>query len=181
MTAVPAHIYQLQARGEISQETVADLEKFASVLNEKQASGFASFGAGLAHGIGATAATAVVGVGGAMAMGAAIDKLTFKRDLANVLKVNAHLKQEFPAQEIETAFRSIRSMNPEFAKDPLVAGHLLGQILRNRDPMNPKLPPRVDTQLAIALSNAGKYPSSRIDTLSKAFGGGYAAGSKNNR
>lgn len=174
MIQVPARIYKAQAQGQVPTEKVAGLEGFANVLN-KSAGGF--FDA-VRHGAGAALGTAAVGLGGAIALDKTIDALTLKRDLANVLAVNKHLKSEFSDAEIMLAFKSIRSMNPQFSKDPLVAGHLLGTILRNRDPMNPRLPPRVDTQLAVTLSNAGKNQDGRARMLEDAFGKGYSGGYK---
>lgn len=175
MVQVPARIYKAQAQGQVPTEKVASLEGFANVLNKT--GGFVSaMGHGAATALGASA----VGIGGAMALDKTIDALTLKRDLANVLAVNKHLKSEFSEAEIMLAFKSIRSMNPQFSKDPLVAGHLLGTILRNRDPMNPRLPPRVDTQLAVTLSNAGKNPDGRARMLEDAFSKGYSGGYKTN-
>jgi len=75
--------------------------------------------------------------GGAKGLKAIQEKATFKRDLNRILEVYPHLR-EYPEDQIHLAYRSMRHLNPHFAKDPLVGGTLLGQILRSRDPSDPK-------------------------------------------
>jgi len=96
-----------------------------------------ALGKGIEHSV--PMIVAGLGVTSAAALGrGAMDKATKGRDLERILEVYPHLK-EYPRAEIELAYSSLRHMNPHMAKDPLAGGTLLGQMLRNRDPMNPKL------------------------------------------
>ena len=66
-----------------------------------------------------------------------MDPITKARDLNRVLEVYPQLAEQYPREEIDLAFNSLRHLNPHFSKDPLVGGTLLGQILRSRDIDNP--------------------------------------------
>lgn len=91
---------------------------------------------------------AAVGTGAALAMNAGVlgiiqgarsgyERLSRKRDLKSILEVYPDLNS-YDDSEIQLAYRSLRHLNPHFASDPLVGGTLLKQILRSRDPSNPK-------------------------------------------
>jgi len=118
-------------------------EKTAAPLSQEMlkilGTGAAHSGAHLLAGLGVTA----IGAGGR----ALYEKATKKRDLDRILAVYPHLN-DFPRADIELAYNSMRTMNPTMAKDPLTGGTLLAQILRTRDPLNPKGSPRFEHDLA---------------------------------
>lgn len=104
-----------------------------------------AFGRGVEHSV--PLIVAGLGVTGAAAGGRALmDKATKGRDLDKILEVYPHLKK-WDRREIELAYNSMRHMNPHIAKDPLAGGTLLGQMLRSRDPLDPKAL-RFEPQLA---------------------------------
>jgi hypothetical protein len=92
------------------------------------------------HGLAASGAIGAVGMGihglsaGARALG---ERYSKKKDLEKILQTFPRLK-EYPPEEIELAYNSIRHMNPHIASDPLAGGSLLGQVLRQRDMLDPK-------------------------------------------
>jgi len=95
----------------------------------------------ITSGLAASAATAGVGLGiHGLASGARAleERVTKKRDLAKILETFPRLKEDYSEAEINLAYNSIRHMNPHIAKDPLAGGSLLGQVLRQRDAMDPK-------------------------------------------
>jgi hypothetical protein len=71
---------------------------------------------------------------GARALG---ERFSKKKDLEKILETFPRLK-EYPRAEVELAYNSIRHMNPHIAADPLAGGSLLGQVLRQRDSLDPK-------------------------------------------
>lgn len=95
----------------------------------------------ITSGLAASAATAGVGLGihgiasGARALN---ERFSKKKDLDTILNTFPRLKEDYPDAEIQLAYNSIRHMNPHIAKDPLAGGSLLGQVLRQRDAMDPK-------------------------------------------
>ena len=74
------------------------------------------------------------------------ERFSKKKDLEKILETFPRLKEYSPA-EIELAYNSIRHMNPHIAADPLAGGSLLGQVLRQRDSLDPKTM-RMDVDLA---------------------------------
>lgn len=147
-----------RAAGRIDDEGLDRIARLHSLLHHgKEAS--ATTGAattigqrileGLARGIEQSVAPLAVGLGiTAAAVGgrALVDRATRNSDLERILQVYPHLK-EYDRKDIELAYSSMRHMNPHIAKDPLAGGTLLGQMLRSRDPMNPKVL-RFEPQLA---------------------------------
>ena len=126
----------------LSAEDVRELEDFnASLYGEKIAAPASStFGRVVRTAAEGTAAQLTAGAMGlaAVAGGKALyDKATYNRDLKAITDVYPHLKKN-PERELRLAYTSLRSLNPQFAKDPLIGGTLLGQLLRQRDPLNPK-------------------------------------------
>lgn len=87
-------------------------------------------GKGLAVG-GALAASSA----GVAALGAAAEKIynaiTKKRDFDNMLEANPHLRayQEATPEEFTRMFSALRTMNPDFTKDPLVAGAYMAKAM----------------------------------------------------
>lgn len=98
---------------------------------------------------------------------------TKKRDFDNMLAQNPHLislHQEDP-EGFGHMYTSLRAMNPEFSRDPLVAGSYMWEAM-SRDPQS---------RGAVAVKarqDAGRQPGP--GPLSSAFMGGYQSGSKMN-
>ena len=91
---------------------------------------------------GAVNGLTLLGVGALGAAGTAgaqygYSALTRGRDLHAVTAVYPEIN-EYPKKEVDLAYNSLRHLNPQFAKDPLVAGTLMKQILQSRDMANPK-------------------------------------------
>lgn len=153
---LPDDIYVALARGEITPEEVDHLEGFSGHLKEAAFSIPPSVRDDMIRtALNAGMLTASAG-GLALAgkgLATAASALTFNRDLKAILEVHPDLK-EYSEKDLKLAYTSIRTLNPEFAKDPLVGGQLLGQILRNRSPDNPKAAPRVDLGTAKDLVSA---------------------------
>lgn len=157
---VPAEAYAAYARGEITRKDLDDLEKYASGLNKSAAVTVKPTelgGAGTLAAL-ALAAPALTYLGASVpkAMDSAIDAVTFERDLKRVLEVNPQIGS--PRDEnVRRAYRTIRMMNPDYAKDPLVAGTLLDMVLSNRmDPDNPKSAPRFDPALLQSIQSRNR-------------------------
>ncbi len=111
-------------------------EKVADAASTVGARVLEMLGKGIEHAVAPLALS--LGITGAAAGGRALyDHATKGRDLDRILKEYPHLK-EYEPHDIELAYNSMRHMNPHVAKDPLTGGTLLGQMLRSRDPMNPK-------------------------------------------
>jgi hypothetical protein len=170
MIQVPAQAYQFKAAGLLSADEIQELEQMRDMLNKQ-----ADVGSALLHGAGAA-------VGGAAAVAAAhyfargVDaaenSLTFNHDLKKVLEVHPDIK-EHSDHDIRLAYQSIRVLNPVVAKDPLMGGTLLGQVLRNRDPMNPRSAPRFDVGSQKAISDVAKNHEPAMSAgLDRAFGEG---------
>lgn len=167
MIEVPAELYMLQAAGKVSAAEVVEIEKMASMLDKVAALPLPHFwsddylGRRLGNALLAGGATAV-GSLGAYAAGKALssgatsiaDKLTFKRDLNRLLEVHPDIKENYSEKDQHLAYKSLRMLNPKFAKDPLVGGNLLRQVLKNRDPQNPSQAPMLHPEMAVNLSKA---------------------------
>lgn len=148
---VPAAAYAAYARGEITERELRDLEKYASHLNKEggisvdplHPKGVATL-AGLAL---AAPALTYVGAGVPKTIDSALDRLTFERDLRKVLAVHPQLGS-IRDENLRRAYKTLRTMNAEYARDPLIAGTLLDMVMTNRmDPDDPKSPPRFDPAL----------------------------------
>lgn len=143
---IPAELYDDFRRGVVTEEELEQTEELWMGLKTASFSDFAqkAMGSeagrtallGLAGGVGAGGA-GLIGLGAGKALKKGWDKLTYGRDMNRILEVYPHLK-EYPERERHLAYDSLRHLNPHFAKDPLVGGTMLGQILRSRDPTNPK-------------------------------------------
>ena len=104
---------------------------------------------------------------------AAHNRLTYRRDLNKVLDVHPDLK-DYSKKDIDLAYSSIRTMNPTFAKDPLVGGNLLGQVLRNRDIHDPSKAPRFELGVAKELLTAERKGKDQLqETIQGSFRTGY--------
>jgi len=167
---VPDDAYVAHAQGEISDEEFQGIQKFASLLGEPEETSKEAAAAPIPHvpltamqegrsalimGGGAAAGMAVVGglATGAVSMK---NRLTYRRDLNKVLEVHPDISENYSPRDVNLAFSSLRSMNPDMANDPLVGGNLLAQILRNRDITDPTKAPRFPADVAMSLYSAKK-------------------------
>jgi hypothetical protein len=135
----------------MSQARIADLvcfqyglEKVGGVADDL---GRAAYNMALTTGVGIGMNLAVKG-GGHL-----IDALTFNRDLDRLIAAYPELKNADP-KAVRVAYTSLRQLNPEFAKDPLVGGSMLQAILRNVHPDSPRGMPRFDLATAQILNQA---------------------------
>lgn len=87
-----------------------------------------AFGGGLGMGV---AGAAVAGVG--LAAQKIFDAVTKRRDFRQMLEFNPDLQehQASNSKMFNQAFSTIRSMNPTFSRDPLVAGAYMRQLVQN--------------------------------------------------
>jgi hypothetical protein len=156
---VPAEAYAAFARGEISGEQLRDLEKVASDLN-KQAGinitpGNAAGLAGLAV---AAPMLAYAGSHVPQAIENGLQAITFNRDLRRVVQVNPQLGST-DDPNLRMAFKTLRTTNPEYAADPLIAGTILDMVMTNRmNPDDPSSAPRFDPALLQSLQSKKKTP-----------------------
>jgi hypothetical protein len=159
---VPAEAYAAFARGEISKDELLGLEKFASDLNKSAASPSAMFspaGAAALGGLAVAAPTlAYAGSKVPQAIQGTLGAMTFNRDLKRVVEVNPQLGDP-DDPNLRMAFKTLRSVNPEYSKDPLIAGTVLDMVMTNRmDPDDPSSAPRFDPALLQSIQNKGKTP-----------------------
>jgi hypothetical protein len=134
-----ADIYRQLGEGTISHEEVRELEALEAMLKTAAAPTAAELKQIATHGLvlgGSSVAAALLGDAAVRGASAAWDKATYRRDLNRILEVYPHL-EDYPEKERRLAYSSLRHLNPHFAKDPLVGGTMLGQILRQRDPSDP--------------------------------------------
>lgn len=144
---IPAWLFKEHALGAVSTNKLRESEKLAVALS----GGAAALMVGTAL---ASPILAAAGAKGAERMMDSIDRMTFDRDLKKVLEVNKDIGKP-DDRHIRLAYQSIRTTNPKFSKDPLIAGTLLRQIMQNRvDPYDPKSPARVDLNIASQLQGA---------------------------
>ena len=115
------------------------------------ASGAALFGAGL---------MAEAGVQGVRQL---LDRAAKKRDLDKILGTFPEI-EGYPEGDIQLAYNAMRHVNPHFAKDPLIGGTLLKQLLRQRDPDNPRSL-RFEGGLAVDLVRSAPRPDDTISRL----------------
>ena len=195
---ISADVYQDQAKGILTEDDVSEVEQFSAMLKSAgvpppiptpiEAAPPAAFHGGEAQQQGNNAQTAMmtgllqgVGAAGAGLIGhgatkgirAAGEKLTRGRDLKKALDVYPHLNDQYSPEDVKLVWNSLRHLNPWLTKDPLTAGTLLGQTLRNRDVQNPSAAPRMD--LGIAKELVRTEPA-RQDPMSQAVVGGLQTG-----
>jgi hypothetical protein len=182
MINVPSQAYKVMAQGHISKQEMAGLEKFADALNKvsalplRSALSFPTVPSAVGTTLmvaGALSAAELLSHAAANGMRAAQDKLTYRRDLNRVLDVSPEIKTDYPERDIHLAYQSMRTLNPTFAKDPLVGATLLQQILRNRDISDPSKPPRMDLGVARELISAQEKGQ---DQLARGLSGAFSAG-----
>lgn len=115
---------------------------------------------GLAEDIGRAALHVGITTGVGLGLNAAVhaggklvDAATFERDLKNLIAHYPELSHADP-KVLRAAYTSLRKLNPEFAKDPLVGGSLVQALLRNVPHDNPRGMPRFDLSTAQVLNQA---------------------------
>jgi hypothetical protein len=152
---VPTEAYAAYARGELSHSELLGLEKMASDMSKTALNispqSLASLG-------GLLVAAPTLSYAGAQipeALQSAESALMFNRDLRRVVAVNPQLgSPEDP--NLRMAFKTLRSVNPEYSKDPLIAGTILDMVMTNRmDPDDPTSPPRFDPALLQSIQSRG--------------------------
>jgi hypothetical protein len=158
---VPAAAYAAYARGEISEDDLRDLEKTASALNKSAGiSGGLTAGNIAALGGLALAAPTLAYAGAHVphAMENTLGAMTFNRDLRRVVEVNPQLGSP-DDPNLRMAFKTLRSTNPEYSKDPLIAGTILDMVMTNRmNPDDPTSAPRYDPALLQSIQQRSKTP-----------------------
>lgn len=108
------------------------LDEFLEEMGEKQAGIGEQFGNAAIGGFGAAAATAAIG-GAAMGARALFNAATSARDFRKMLEQNDDVRQHHEANPrmVNQFYSSLRTMNPSFAKDPVVAGSYMRRMLEN--------------------------------------------------
>jgi hypothetical protein len=88
---------------------------------------------GLTHGLGAAVATGVMG-GVGLAASHIFDAATKARDFKSMLEYNPDLAEhhERDPRMFNQMFSSLRTMNPQFSKDPLVAGTYMRRMVEGQ-------------------------------------------------
>lgn len=184
---VPAQAYQDYARGKLSKEDLTELEKMADALSKESgismgtvvdAAGNAAqhVGRGASFGLG-LAGSGLAGLALTAGAQSVYDKLTYRRDLNRLLDVRPEIKENYSQRDIDLAYQSMRTLNPDFAKDPLTGSTLLDQILRNRDRLSPSSAPRMDLGVARELYTAerkGRDPMQDVVVRAFQTGGEFA-------
>jgi hypothetical protein len=154
---VPAEAYQAYSRGEISEHELLGLEKFAEELSEKVA---LTPGQQTALGLGGMALAAPVlayaASKGTQAVESGLNAMTYSRDFNRMLAVNPQLGDAEDPQ-LHMAYKTLRTLNPTYSKDPLIAGTIIGGIMADRvDMNNPASAPRFDLSTANELVTGAK-------------------------
>ena len=170
---VPAEAYELFAAGEISAQEMHELEKFAESLEKGAAMpmprGVSSGQIAGALGGMALAVPTLSYVGNKVpqTLQNAVNSMRFEGGLRKTLEVNPQLGSP-DDPNLRMAYKTIQTTNPEYAKDPLIAGTILDMVMNNRmDPNDPASAPRFEPTL---LSEIQKGKAKDIDTTS-AMGG----------
>jgi hypothetical protein len=156
---VPAEAYLAYARGEISHDDLVGLEKTAEALNKS--AGIDSKNLAALGGLAIAAPTlAYMGAQIPDKIESTLGAMTFNRDLRRVVEVNPQLGD--PSNpNLRMAFKTLRSTNPEYSKDPLIAGTILDMVMTNRmDPDDPTSAPRFDPALLSSIQNKMRTTSS---------------------
>lgn len=150
---IPAEAYELYARGEITDREMHELEKFAADL-EKTAGAPAAAGLnygklGLMAGGMALAAPALAYAANKVPQGlqSMANSIRFESGLNKAIEVNPQLGSA-KDPNLRMAYKTLQTTNPDYAKDPLIAGTILDMVMSNRmDPDDPSSAPRFDPTL----------------------------------
>lgn len=115
-----------------------------------------SIGKGIAGGV-------AVGVGAGIMTGAQkiMDAISKRHQFRAMLDHNADLNDQFAENPkfFNQAYSSLRSVNPQFAADPMIAGHYMRQIMEDKT--------RAGGFLAQALNDSRPQPHPVLDAMSK--------------
>jgi hypothetical protein len=129
------------------------------------------FGATLGKGLALGGALAL-GSAGVAGLGAAAKKIydavTKKRDFESMLEANPHLRghQEAQPEEFNRMFTALRSMNPTFSRDPVVAGAYMTEAMEQP----------AETRGFVAVKALREAKSPGLDPFSDAALGGFHRG-----
>jgi len=163
---IPAEAYELFAAGEISAQEIHELEKFAEALEKTAAiAGMSGMQAAGALGGLAVAAPTLAYIGNQVpkTLQSAVNSMRFEGGLRKTLEVHPQLGSA-DDPNLRMAYKTIQTTNPEYAKDPLIAGTILDMVMNNRmDPNDPASAPRFEPTL---LSEIQKGKAKDIDTSS---------------
>lgn len=135
-------------------EAPDSFEKSAASPGSRAAALAREYGPVLAQGLiqgGTLAATGMAAAGAVQGGKKLYSKATQRRDLKRLLSVHPEIAERYDDKEIALAFNSVRHFNEHLTKEPLAAGALVKQILRDRDPHNPSAAPRLDLNTVSAL------------------------------
>lgn len=147
---IPSEAYELFAAGEISAQELHELEKFAEALEKTAGINAMSAGqtAAALGGLAVAAPTlAYVGSKVPQTMQSAVNRMRFEGGLRKTLEVNPQLGSA-DDPNLRMAYKTIQTTNPEYAKDPLIAGTILDMVMNNRmDPNDPTSAPRFEPTL----------------------------------
>lgn len=130
-----------------------------------------NMGNAMVSGFGAAGATALIG-GAGLAVSKIMDAATAGRDFRKMLDVNPDLRDAHSADPrmFNQMYSSLRSMNPSFAKDPLVAGTYMRRMAEN--------PMHAGGILVDAVNSRDKFPSIASRATDEGIGAGKSHFSK---
>lgn len=178
-SSVLDNAYLAFTQGKIASTDLEHLESFSDALSAKVAFDFGgAFDKASKNPVGIGAMTAVGAAGtGAMAavmakgFNAAVDMLTYAGDFKAMMAADPSLS-EFPEEQLRMVFTSLRHLNPEFSKDPLVASTFVRNHLdaRAQSQHGGFEPPRiqVDTARNLVGARGSSDKGSAYDVLSGA-------------
>lgn len=193
---VPARAYELFANGDISGEELLELEKFAEALDKQAAKGKSlterlrdavpryvepqappgmfSNPARTALALGglALAAPALAYAGSKIpnTLQAGVNRLRFERDLNRAIEVNPSIGDS-DDPDLRMAYKTLQTTNPDYAKDPLIAGTILDMVMRNRiDPEDPSSAPRFDPAILSEIQRNRRQTGDTSGPVAQALG-----------
>lgn len=147
---VPAEAYEMFASGQISADELSELEKFAESLEKTAVNLFSEPGRAAATlgGIALAApALAYAGQKVPQTLQAGINNMRFESGLRKAVETNPSLGS-VDDPNLRMAYKTLQTTNPEYAKDPLIAGTILDMVMANRmDPNDPTSAPRFDPSI----------------------------------
>lgn len=165
--AVPAEAYELYAQGEITEQELLELEKFASDL-EKTALDYGKLGL-MAGGMALAAPTLAYAANKVPnTLQGMANSMRFESGLNKALEVNPQLGSA-KDPNLRMAYKTLQTTNPEYAKDPLIAGTILDMVMSNRmDPDDPSSAPRFDPTLLNEIQKSKTKSPDMTSTMGQA-------------